>query len=172
LIDPKFNELPVEPEIEDLSDSPLSESERTERIKRRRAGLSIRDTVAGDTMLSTGARGVDTSGVSAGAGAGGGMTLLTPIPSDSASPEIVPGARGSGTTALGVASGQNLSASPERPDAETESGLDREVVARRAYDCWVRRGSPHGSAEEDWLLAERELRDEREVQPRAKVASA
>ena len=30
-------------------------------------------------------------------------------------------------------------------------------LAERAYELWTARGQPHGSAEEDWLNAEREL---------------
>jgi Protein of unknown function (DUF2934) len=30
-------------------------------------------------------------------------------------------------------------------------------VAERAYRLWLERGRPHGSAEEDWLEAERQL---------------
>ena len=37
--------------------------------------------------------------------------------------------------------------------------LDREEIARLAYDYWLEReGRGHGSAEEDWLRAENELR--------------
>jgi hypothetical protein len=30
-------------------------------------------------------------------------------------------------------------------------------IAERAYELWTARGQPHGSAEQDWLKAEREL---------------
>ncbi|MBZ5579270.1 MAG: DUF2934 domain-containing protein [Acidobacteriia bacterium] len=33
----------------------------------------------------------------------------------------------------------------------------QEAIARQAYANWEARGCPHGSAEEDWLLAERQL---------------
>jgi len=32
-----------------------------------------------------------------------------------------------------------------------------EAIARLAYANWEARGRPHGSADEDWLLAERQL---------------
>jgi hypothetical protein len=32
-----------------------------------------------------------------------------------------------------------------------------EEIARLAYACWEARGHPHGSAQEDWFRAEREL---------------
>ena len=38
--------------------------------------------------------------------------------------------------------------------------IEREAIARRAYHHWLRRGRPHGSAQADWLRAERELADE------------
>ena len=36
--------------------------------------------------------------------------------------------------------------------------IDRQAIARLAYSYWVARGYTGGSAEEDWLRAERELR--------------
>ena len=38
---------------------------------------------------------------------------------------------------------------------------EHEAIALRAYEIWQRRGCPQGSAEQDWLDAERELRAER-----------
>src|ERR1700722_585776 len=37
--------------------------------------------------------------------------------------------------------------------------VSREEIARLAYSYWEARGRPHGSAAEDWLRAERELRE-------------
>ncbi|MGH9656682.1 MAG: DUF2934 domain-containing protein [Bryobacteraceae bacterium] len=34
---------------------------------------------------------------------------------------------------------------------------DQDSIAARAYERWRQRGFPEGSAEEDWLEAEREL---------------
>jgi hypothetical protein len=101
MIDPKLNEIPVDA-------APLTEEERRARAKAKPArGLSINDTVARDANMSVGARGVETSGVSAGAGAGAGSTVLTPTPAESAAPKVVPGSRGTGTTAAAEApSGQ------------------------------------------------------------------
>ena len=36
--------------------------------------------------------------------------------------------------------------------------IDRQAIARLAYSYWVARGYNGGSAEEDWLRAEREIR--------------
>jgi hypothetical protein len=32
-------------------------------------------------------------------------------------------------------------------------------IAERAYEIWIRNGSPAGTAQEDWLEAERQLHD-------------
>jgi hypothetical protein len=37
-------------------------------------------------------------------------------------------------------------------------GPDIEAIKMRAHELWVQRGGPHGSADEDWHQAERELR--------------
>ncbi len=107
MIDPKFNEIPVD-------DVLLTEEERLSRTAQKSAvparGLSVNDTIARDANLSVGGRGVNVSGVSAGAGAGAGSTWLTPDPSPSAAPEVVPGPRGSGSTPLADA-----------PDGETST---------------------------------------------------
>ena len=104
MIDPKLNELPAnaEGDFADVPETPLTEEQKAERLKRARAGLSINDTVARNANLSVGARGVDSSGVESGAGAGAGMTHSTPAaPGEDPSPEIDKGARGSGTTPRG-----------------------------------------------------------------------
>ncbi|MBV9155812.1 MAG: hypothetical protein JO097_06100 [Acidobacteriaceae bacterium] len=101
MTDPKFNELPVDAQgdFDDVPESSLTEEQKAERLRRRRAGLSINDTIARDANMSVGSRGVDTSGVGSGAGAGAGMTNLTPAkPGESPAPDIVPGERGSGMT--------------------------------------------------------------------------
>ncbi len=38
------------------------------------------------------------------------------------------------------------------------SGLNRDEIARRAYELYLRRGSRNGHDVEDWLEAERQLR--------------
>ena len=101
MIDPKFNDLPVDAEgdFTDVPEGSLTEEQKAERLKRSRAGLSINDTIARDANMSVGARGVDSSGVETGAGAGAGLTHSSPAaPGESPSPEVVPGPRGSGTT--------------------------------------------------------------------------
>jgi hypothetical protein len=44
-----------------------------------------------------------------------------------------------------------------------EAGPSREQIARLAYTYWLNRGCQEGSAEEDWLRAEQELRLGHEV---------
>jgi hypothetical protein len=41
---------------------------------------------------------------------------------------------------------------------DTAGNIDRERVARRAYELYLARGGGDGLAMEDWLAAERELR--------------
>ena len=54
--------------------------------------------------------------------------------------------------------------SPESMDEEQSSsvsqhrkGLAHHDVSSRAYELWQERGCPDGSAEEDWLQAERQV---------------
>jgi len=47
------------------------------------------------------------------------------------------------------------------PAVDGEAVTDREAVARLAYSYWEARGFTGGSAEEDWLRAEQELRSGR-----------
>lgn len=51
------------------------------------------------------------------------------------------------------------------------SGLSREEIARRAYQLWEERGSPHGSPEEDWYRAEHQLRQSSETHGHTPAAS-
>jgi Protein of unknown function (DUF2934) len=168
MIDPKLNDIPVDrSRAATETGEPESADAQMERLRRSRAGLSINDTIAGDTNLSVGSRGVDTSGVAAGAGAGAGMAVPTAGRGDgSPAPNIVPGARGSGTTLRGDGS------SEQQPTMAVERGAAREreipgsdayqatygEIARRAYECWHERGCPEGSPEVDWERAEREMR--------------
>jgi len=39
--------------------------------------------------------------------------------------------------------------------------LSQEAIAQRAYELFLQRGQAHGYALDDWLQAERELREER-----------
>jgi len=161
MIDPKLNELA--PEAERAKSGNKAETGKT-------AGLSIKDTVAGPASLSTGGRGVDTSGVSAGAGVGAGMTYTTPTTAgESPVPNIVPGERSSGTTVRGGSNAQSPAASMPSADPElhaSDSGASgagqhsysSEEIAAHAYRCWHERGCPEGSPEVDWNRAEEELR--------------
>ena len=41
---------------------------------------------------------------------------------------------------------------------DTKTTLDRNEIARRAYEIYLARGKKSGSAHEDWVRAEAELR--------------
>jgi hypothetical protein len=155
MTDPKLNELAdeIKPEARDVR------NETASRAAAPRSGLSVNDTIAGDVNLSVGGRGVDTSGVRAGAGAGAGSTHLSPAHNNSPAPAIEAGPTGSGTTPLS----QNVSGDSQR--------LSHDEIARHAYRCWLERGCPEGSAEEDWHRAERELAGPLST-PRSSVATA
>lgn len=186
MIDPKFNKLPADQtgDFEDIPESELSPEQRTARLQRSRAGLSINDTIARDANMSVGSRGTDTSGVRTGSGAGAGMTSLTPaVTGESPAPNIVPGPRSSGTTPRGST---GVDQSPTtRVNAGAGAGIDQSAATRthagsgptaeeigaRAYRCWHERGCPEGSPEVDWQRAEEELRRERDKQ-RSAGASA
>src|SRR5438067_311846 len=165
MIDPKLNKLPAN-KTGDV-EAELSPEEQAERLRRPR-GLSINDTIAGGANLSVGSRGVDTSGVKSGSGAGAGMTTVTPGESGgSPAPNVVPGARGAGMTPRGSTGVDE--APTTRLDAGTEPTADE--ISARAYRCWHERGCPEGSPEADWRRAEEELRRERQARKSA-AASA
>jgi hypothetical protein len=46
---------------------------------------------------------------------------------------------------------------PQSSGDTTVANLDRDRVARRAYELYLARGAGDGQAMEDWLTAEREL---------------
>ena len=171
MIDPKLDKLPVERADQPKQSVGTSVSEDQTRMEqqRPRQGLSIQDTVAGDTALSVGARGLDTSGVESGSGAGSGLASTTPgATGSSPAPTIVPGARGSGTTPRA----DNVSdQSPTLQLDVEQGGIKSEDIAARAYRCWHERGCPEGSPEVDWNQAENELRNERR-HPAARGATA
>jgi hypothetical protein len=162
MTDPKLDKLqgkgndPVEskpvPESEKLRE------ERAQRLRASSAGFSINDTIARDANLSVGSRGVDVSGVKTGTGAGGGSTITTPgVRGESPAPNIVPGARGSGTTP------RSTSGLIDDTHVDLGEGTGRPThsqVSERAYRCWHERGCPDGSPEVDWQRAERELIEE------------
>jgi hypothetical protein len=181
MIDPKLNELPTPRSgtaATAASERELSEAQEAERLKRSRAGLSINDTIAGDTNMSVGSRGVDTSGVRAGSGAGAGTTVLTPGRSSSPAPAIVQGSRGSGTTPRAdiqtrassdaIGGTDTLTGSSAAEDAGLGEPAHHEISAR-AYQCWHERGCPEGSPEVDWNRACDELRSRK---PKTSAASA
>ena len=45
-----------------------------------------------------------------------------------------------------------------------------EDVARRAYELFLARGAQHGADVNDWLAAERELRDNGDAPPRSRLS--
>ena len=168
MIDPKLNKLPVErgSETED-------EEQRLERAGRARAGLSIKDTIAGGTNLSVGSRGVDTSGVESGAGAGSGLTNSTPgVAGESPAPNIVPKPPGSGTTPRSVSAPGQIPTQRLDEGGATGSGPTDEEIAAHAYRCWHERGCPHGSPEIDWYRAQEELRAQKKQGSKASAVSA
>jgi hypothetical protein len=153
MTDPKLNEIPPDPHR-------VSHRQQASEAQRPRQGLSINDTVAADANLSVGGRGVDTSGVRAGAGAGAGSTMVTPGESGSPAPNVVPGARSSGTTpggASGLVDSPNPGAEPQR---ERTAGPTDDEIAARAHQYWIQRGRPHGSPEVDWNRARQDLIEE------------
>lgn len=146
MIDPKLNVSPSQPTA--ASPTPGGNKDAaTARLQKVSSGLSVNDTIASNANLSVGAQGVNTSGVSSGAGAGAGMTRLDSNPQ--ATTEVVPGGRGSGTTALGSSNAQATKAN--FPDAGQEY-TDTEV-SELAYAAWCDRGCPNGSPEVDWQTA-------------------
>lgn len=178
MIDPKFNELPPTPagSPEDRSEVPLSAEQEAGSGSGPRTGLSINDTVASDANLSVGSRGADTSGVKAGAGAGAGGTFVSPVSSGSPAPNVVPGARGSGTTPVSARATEQsptireeagtFENSNDRPSTTSSSSQETpsytyDEVAVLAYASWCERGCPEGSPEVDWHRAEQEVRRNR-----------
>ncbi len=178
MIDPKFNELPDKTKTgpEDLSETELEGTDTPARTRAPRPGLSVNDTVAANANLSVGGRGVNTSGVSSGAGAGAGGSYVTPgSTGETPAPNVVPGPTGSGTTPLSDASpGQKPTqqTSPSESSSGTgNSDLSYDEISSHAYRCWHERGCPVGSPEEDWHRAEQELRQRRQT-PRTSSATA
>ncbi len=150
IIDPKFDQLPEEAagDFENIPEHELTENQKAQL--RRRRGLSINDTVAASANTSVGARGLDNSGVEGGAGAGAGMTSLTPGQAgESPAPKIVPGARGTGNAPRGD---WNV---PTEQGTDADLGPTNDEISTRAYEIWNEGGCPHGSHEEHWRQAER-----------------
>jgi Protein of unknown function (DUF2934) len=169
MIDPKFDQLAVDDAAGDFENIPweqLNEQQRAQLLEHRR-GLSINDTIAAGPNMSVGARGFDVSGVEGGAGAGAGMTSVTPGErGESPAPSFVPGARGTGNAPRGD---WNV---PDQPISNPDLGPTNEEIAARAYQCWQERGCPHGTPEEDWQRAKEELLRERSRPGRTRTATA
>jgi hypothetical protein len=73
------------------------------------------------------------------------------------------GAAAAGSPAKRRASSRTKESVSETPSSNSAAGtaseaIDRQAIARLAYSYWVARGFNGGSAEEDWLRAEREIR--------------
>lgn len=165
MTDPKLNEIPIDK-------GTLSEKPRAGEAQRPRQGLSINDTIAADANLSVGGRGVDTSGIVSGAGAGAGSTMLTPGTSGSPAPRVVPGAASTGTTLRGDS---GLTHSPN-PGADVQRastvGPSDDEISERAHRCWIERGRPHGSPEVDWNRARQELIEEHRRRAMSTIAAS
>jgi hypothetical protein len=165
MIDPKLDEIPGGPEG-------ASGQKRAQTGARPRQGLSINDTIAADANLSVGGRGVDTSGVRSGAGAGAGSTMVTPGDSGSPAPNVVPGPASTGTTPLGSS---GLSASPNPGAAvqrEAGAGPTDDEIAQLAHKYWVERGRPQGSPELDWNRARQELIEQHRKRAMSTIAAS
>jgi hypothetical protein len=54
--------------------------------------------------------------------------------------------------------GVAIETAPQNVGDTTAAHIDRERVAQRAYELYLARGGGDGMAMEDWLAAERELR--------------
>lgn len=171
MIDPKLNELPADAAGDFKNRRAPDDVNAQAAGSAPRAGLSIRDTIAGDSNLSVGGRGVETSGVSAGAGAGAGSSHLSPGDTGSPAPNIVPAARSTGTTPRGD-SGLLDSPTPRAGLTGEDEGPTYDEISQRAYHCWVERGSPHGSPEIDWDRARLELLEERRRQAMNTIAAS
>lgn len=165
MIDPKLNDIPVNRSgvAAETIERESNDTQQTERSRRGRTGLSINDTIAGDSNLSVGSRGVDTSGVSSGSGAGAGASFLTPTnEGGSPAPNVVPGVRGTGTTLRadgGADQSPTLGLDQDAASSEQFAAGDNYEVAARAFQCWHERGCPEGSPEVDWHRAEQEIRE-------------
>jgi hypothetical protein len=143
-----------------------SRRSQQEQAAQPRRGLSPTETIAADANLSAGSRGVDTSGVMAGAGAGAGGTVVSPgLRGESPVPQIVSGARSTATTPRGIGT------SDASKSQEASQDFSEEEIAARAYRCWQERGCPDGSPEIDWARAEEELKRERDTRSAAASAS-
>lgn len=174
MIDPKFNELPDDgPKV---ATGVTPEGARAPGATQPRKGLSINETIAGDSLLSDGSRGVDTSGVRTGSGAGAGGTSLTTAGSTSPAPSIEASSRGTSTGQGSI--GHSDTGLPGTGFTEIEAPKEdayspsHEEISARAYQNWTERGCPVGSAEADWELAYQQLRAERSSNLRTVGASA
>ena len=49
---------------------------------------------------------------------------------------------------------------PVGPQTAPPVKIPHDKIAMRAYEKWCKRGRPHGSDKQDWIDAERELREE------------
>lgn len=55
---------------------------------------------------------------------------------------------------------------PEQHEVDQEGLFPSiEQIARRAHQLWVKKGCPEGSAEQDWLQAEQELKARNSSEP-------
>lgn len=69
-----------------------------------------------------------------------------------------PAKRRATRTKSSESSTSEISSKDSMRQVKPDPAVDREAVARLAYSYWEARGFAGGSAEEDWLRAEEELR--------------
>jgi hypothetical protein len=62
--------------------------------------------------------------------------------------------------------GANGAAKPKRPPIRKPNGdvVADDLIARRAYEIYEARGGEHGADFDDWLEAERQIKQERQFQ--------
>jgi hypothetical protein len=58
---------------------------------------------------------------------------------------------------------RNIVVNEDMPEHEQTNAITEEEISQRAYALYLARGGTEGSALDDWLQAERELRNERSV---------
>ena len=79
-----------------------------------------------------------------------------PAPSDPSAAPPEPSIKARGAAPAGPSAASDTRAADPRP--APERAPTHEEIARRAFEIYVARGGGQGHAEEDWLLAEAQLR--------------
>ncbi len=200
MIDPKFNELEeTEPGKKSLNTG-LSQETDASAKPRPGLSINDTIAADANLSVGSRGTDTSGVRAGAGAGAGSSF-VTPAATGESPAPGVVPGPRGSGITTLSSADpeqiptqgGQSYSVTPASPLSGQETSrsgqetpfssqetsvveedfyeLSNDEIAAHAYHCWLERGSPSGSSDEDWHRAERELR-ERARRPKTASAGA